>query len=101
MGYFLKIYKDGSERLVAVCDRNIIGKSFEYNGVTIGVSDKFYGKMDYTEEEVIQEILRSSSINAMGKDICNLLIKMNLVHPATVIWFDADGDKIGHVIVVG
>ncbi len=66
----------------------------------IGVSEKFYGKIDYTEEEVIQEITRSTSVNAMGTNICNLLIKLNMVHPITVIWFKSGDDKVGHVIIV-
>jgi hypothetical protein len=94
------VHEFEKERLVAVCDAEVCGKSILHNGVKLKIQDRFYGDQHYTSDEVLIEVSKCTSLNAFGKNICELLIKHNIVHPATVLWIEEQGEKFGHVIVV-
>ncbi|MCY3411171.1 MAG: DUF424 family protein [Candidatus Heimdallarchaeota archaeon] len=100
MSYFLKSYKNAHELLVAVCDKDILGRTFDHNGLKLNISDKFYGNDEYSEDEVLQELKRCTSANVFGRNICTLLIENGMIHPNTILWLK-DGDKeIGHAILI-
>jgi hypothetical protein len=98
--FYLKIYKTSSERSVAVCDTEIKGVMLKHRGVNIRVKEEYYGDDIYHPDEVLMEVRRSTSVNAFGKNICDLLVKHNLVHPQAILWFDHQDEKTGHVIIV-
>jgi hypothetical protein len=100
MSYFLKIYQNQNEKLIAITDSNLIGAKFKHNGVNMSISSRFYGDLEYSTDEVEIEIKSATSINAIGIDICNLLIESGYCHPDTILWMDFEDKKIGHVIVV-
>ena len=66
----------------------------------MSISSRFYGDLEYSTDEVEIEIKSATSINAIGIDICNLLIELGYCHPDTILWMDFEDKKIGHVIVV-
>ncbi len=100
MEFYLKIYNTSDEYLVAICDKHILGETIIHNGVKIKVSTQFYGNIDYTSEEVLAEINKSTSVNVFGKNICKLLIKHNLIFPDAVIWMKHKDDEVGHAILI-
>lgn len=85
--------------MIAICDEEILGKSLKHNGATIVVQERFYGKDTYEEDEVLMELKAFTQLNVIGEKITNLLIKNRIVHPASVLWIEHDGIKIGHVMV--
>ena len=100
MQFYLKIYQGERERSVAICDVEISGNKIRHKGVNIVVKEEYYGKDLYHADEALYEIKRSNSLNAFGKNICNLLIEHDLVHPNSVVWFDHNDEKVGHVILL-
>lgn len=88
------------DRLIAICDAEIKGKTFKHKGVNLTVKEQFYGNDIYEKDEVLKEIKNCTSLNAFGENICNLLIENELVHPATVLWIKNGEQKIGHVLIV-
>ncbi len=100
MQFYLKIYETDGQRSIAVCDIEIRGIKIKHNGVTIPIRESYYGNNIYDADEVLYEIRRSTSINAFGKNVCNLLVNEEMIHPDTIIWFDHENDKIGHVIIL-
>lgn len=98
--FHLKVHEYEKERLVAVCDANLCGKSVMHNGVKLNIQERFYGMESYNEAEALQEITKCTSLNAFGKNICDLLLKHKLVHPASIMWIEDGEETIGHVILV-
>ena len=84
-----KIFKTPNDTLVAVCDKDILGKKFE-NDVVFEVSENFYGGDDCGEDE-LREILKNATIiNAIGNKTIDFLVKEKLVNKKGII-------KIGDV----
>ncbi|MHA2091312.1 MAG: DUF424 family protein [Candidatus Kariarchaeaceae archaeon] len=98
--FHLKVHEFDKERLVAICDAKLCGKSIIHNGVKLKIQERFYGMDSYNEAEVLQEITKCTSLNAFGKKICELLLKHKLVHPASIMWIEDGDETIGHVILV-
>ena len=95
-----------SERLVAICDSSIVNLDFNCKinneEVSIRVSDKFYGEQDFTAQEVINELVKATSINAIGVSIIDILVQKRFVRPDVVMWFKSNSQdqKIGHVLAI-
>jgi len=95
-----------SERLVAICDSSLIGSDFDCKinneDVSIRISDKFYGEEEFTAQEVLTELIKATSINAIGVSIIDILVQKRFVRSDVVMWFKADGydNEIGHVIAI-
>lgn len=100
MTYLAKVHYFDNEKLIAICDENIIGKTFVHNGVELHIQPRFYGDLVYTEEEILIELKNATSINVIGESICKLLIEHEFVHPDTIMWINNGDTKVGHVIVV-
>lgn len=100
MNFYVKIHENPREKLVAICDAEVIGKHINHNGVKLYINEKFYGSKIYPAEDVLHILKNSTSYNVIGKKICELLIEHNLIHPDTVMWIDDNENKIGHAIVV-
>ena len=100
MTYFAKIHHYENEKLIAICDGNLMGKQISHNGVKLKVLPRFYGELEYDEDEILSEIRTATSINVMGKKICDLLVENDLVLPETIMWIPHEDQHIGHAIVV-
>ena len=100
LSFYFKIHQNGKEKIAAICDKEILDKTFLHNGVKIRVKGEFYGKELFEKDEMLLELISCTSINAFGLQICNILIEKNIVHPKSILWIDDVENKIGHVIVV-
>lgn len=100
MAYYFRIHQNGKEKIAAICDEEVKGRELVHNGVKIKIKSEFYGNELFTKEEVLLELVSCTSINAFGKDICDLLVENKVVHPKSILWIK-DGEKsIGHVIII-
>ena len=100
MTFRAKLHQVKNEKLIAICDAEIVGKTFLHNGVKITIQERFYGDMEYSLDELLVELRSASSYNIMGARICKILVELDLVHPDTILWFGDDNHQVGHVIVV-
>jgi len=92
VSYYAKIHQYDNEKLLAICDQELMGTKFEHNDITLTVRPSFY--------EVLIEAKNATSLNVMGKRACELLIREGYVHPDIVMWIKTEDQTIGHVIVV-
>ena len=100
MHFYFKIHQNGKDKIAAICDKNIRGKELLHNGVKIRIKSEFYGDEIFEHDEVLVELLSCTSINAFGKEICDLLVQKKIVHPKSILWFKDGNAKIGHVIAI-
>lgn len=91
-----KVFRTGSEVLVAIADSSIVGKKFSERELEIEVKKDFYSGRKCDGKEALA-ILRSATIvNAVGDQIVSLLVKEGLVEKGSIIRIQ----KIPHAQIV-
>ena len=77
---FLKIHRSaGMGDVVAVCDRELINTTINHNGITVAVTEAFYGNRTATESEVRDALMNAGNINLMGERAVALAIGLGLI----------------------
>ncbi len=81
----LKVYRVRGEVLVAVCDSDIVGKTFREGDIKIEVKESFYGDRDVGEEEVKRALRMATIANITGRRAVELAIRMGIVDRENVL----------------
>lgn len=82
---FVRIHTHGNDRILAACDEDIIGMTFEGNGAKITVSEGFY-KGESISEEAYRERMKSITImNLVGERAVAIAIEEGMVSPDCVM----------------
>jgi len=81
----LKIYRVRGEVLVAVCDSDIVGKTFREGDLKIEVKESFYGDRDVGEEEVKRALRMATIANITGRKAVELAIRMGIIDRENVL----------------
>ena len=83
----VKIHKAATDKkVVALCDKNLLGKKFEEKKLQLDLSSDFYKGEEKTEKEII-DILRSAYIiNMVGKNSVNFGLKQGLISKDNIIY---------------
>jgi hypothetical protein len=77
--------------LVAVCDADVIGETFENGEVSLTVEEDFYGGSEAGEQAVVDSLARCSVANLVGTRAVGLAIEHGFVDEANVL--DLDGTR--------
>ncbi len=85
MKFRMKIYRTGREIVVAVCDSEIVGKTFREGDIKIEVKESFYGEIDVDEEEVRRALKIATIANITGKRAVKLAIDMGIVDEDNIL----------------
>lgn len=79
---FLKIHTGpGGERVVAVCDRELMDTTISDGAIQIAVTSDFYGDTLATEEDVRAALLSAENGNIIGSRVVALAVSLGLVDP--------------------
>ena len=89
MPYVYKVHVVGSDRLLAIADAELIGKTFSEGELEVTVSDSFYGSEKCSSEKALQLARTATIINAMGNDIVSLLAENKIVDKMNVLKIDS------------
>ena len=81
----MKIYRVGGEVLVAVCDSELIGKTFKDGDLKIEISEKFYGTETFCEDDVKHALKQATIANISGKNAVKIAINLGLVDEDKVL----------------
>lgn len=81
----MRIYNVHGEILVAVCDSEIVGKTFSDGKLKIEVKEGFYGSEEFKEEEVSEALKRATIANITGEKAVALAIKLGIVDKKRVL----------------
>lgn len=71
--------------LVTVCDRDVLGETFEDGSVSLEVSEEFYGGDPVEAEQVIDALSRASIANLVGTESVALAIEEGFVDEGRVL----------------
>ncbi|MFH5799535.1 DUF424 domain-containing protein [Haladaptatus sp. CMAA 1911] len=85
----LKERDTGEGLLVAVCDTDVLGKTFETDELTFTVTEEFYGGDEVDEDEVVNSLNRADVANIVGADAVALAVDAGFVDEANVLELDS------------
>ncbi len=86
-------------RLVSVCDENVLGETFENNGVPFEVTEEFYDGEPADEERVIASLARARVANIVGSNAVTLAVEHGFVEEANVL--DLGGTTHAQLVRLG
>ena len=84
----VKIHKDQRCSLVAICDKNLIGKTFQEGKLKLEVKKDFYGDMLCSVEEAVNLLNNAELANLVGEKIVKATIENKLIDPRAVMYID-------------
>ncbi len=91
------LFRESGEKLLAVCDEEMLDKTFSGGNIEIAVSD-FYRGGRCGEKEIIDIAKKATIINATGNRIVNLLVKNKIVEISSVL--DVGGVMHAQVVTI-
>jgi len=86
---YLKIYKHETGILAAVCDEDILGKTFKQGEITVEISEGFYKGEIASEEQVIDALAGATTANLFGDKTVACAIRCGAVDPECVMTIDS------------
>ncbi len=85
---YMKQYDTQGQLLVAVCDKEIIGKKFHEGELTLIVDAGFYKGVDACESEVKDALTCATIANIAGEKAIACAVECGCVDPDTVIFIE-------------
>jgi len=82
---YVKIRRWGQQILLAACDADILGKTFQDSNIVFEVKEEFYKGFKTNIEEAVNLIEKSTIVNLAGTRIVKKAIERGYVHPEAVI----------------
>ncbi|MHC1601562.1 MAG: DUF424 domain-containing protein [Candidatus Nezhaarchaeales archaeon] len=82
---YVKVHYHGKDVVVAICDEDLLGKTFTDGPIKIEVSEKFYGGEKVKIEEAMKIAKKATIANFLGKNSVKYAIKSKLIHKDAVI----------------
>lgn len=77
--------------LVAVCDEECLGETYEHEAGSLTVTEEFYGGSEADEDDVVDALTRASVANLVGDRCVGVAVGAGLVDEERVL--DLDGAR--------
>lgn len=85
---YMKKYDTEGKLIVAVCDKNIIGKKFMEGELVLKLEEGFYKGDEVCEEEVKEALSCATIANIAGKKSIACAVECGCIDPDTVIFIE-------------
>jgi len=82
---YVNLRRWGKQVLLAICDAEILGKTFQESDLVLEVKEDFYKGVRTSVDEALSLINLSTNINLIGSNIVTKAIEKGYVHPEAVI----------------
>ena len=82
---YVKEYNLGTGLLVAACDKDLVGKRFEEDGLSLKITEQFYKGKETTEADLIAALQRATIANLVGKRTIQCALDNAIIDEACVI----------------
>lgn len=82
---YLKINKTEQNEIIALCDSNLIGKSFSEKDLNLDVNERFYKGDVLDEDKIVKILMNARNINIVGEEAMRLAVKHNIVEKENII----------------
>ena len=81
---FVKIHK-GPTEVVAISDKELIGKVFSEGKYELRISEFFYKGKEVNEDEAKEIMMNANNLNIVGERSVNIAIRLGLVNEKNVL----------------
>ncbi len=82
----MKIHDAGMGRtVVAVCDKELIGKRLMQDEIEINVTERFYKGDEVNEAEIVKILSEAANINLLGKKAVDLALKTGIIDKEDIL----------------
>ncbi|MDQ2050852.1 DUF424 family protein [Natronolimnohabitans sp. A-GB9] len=71
--------------LVAVCDEDVLGETFETDDISLTVTEEFYGGESVEESAVVDSLARATVANIVGTRAVELAVEEGFIDEANVL----------------
>ena len=85
---FMKRYDTDGKVIVAVCDKDLIGKKFREGNLVLKLDGSFYKGCEACEDEIKEALACASIANLAGKRSIACAVRCGCIDPDTVIYID-------------
>ena len=85
---YLKTYSTEKNFMVAVCDKEVIGRRLSHGSAVIEITESYYKGSDADENDVIDALLRATTANIFGEKAVACAVKAGIVDEDAVIVID-------------
>jgi hypothetical protein len=82
--------------LVAVCDADLLGETFEDGRISLTVTEEFYGGEAANEDAVIASLKRAKTANLVGEHAIEAAVEAGVIDPEAVL--DVDGTRHAQLV---
>ena len=82
---FCKIHKKNNLTVLAVCDKELIGKTLSEKEICFTVSEKFYKEKEIHESKLREMLKEFDNINLIGKKSVGIALNEGLVEEKNII----------------
>ncbi len=82
---WIKVYTTQKEILLAACDDEVLGKTFEEGELQIVVSNSFYGGEKVSEEDFMVHLRTATIANLVGMGVVKIALELGMVHEDGII----------------
>ena len=83
---YLKIHKAGPDReVVALCDKELIGKKLSEGNIELNVSEKFYKGEELPDDKMAEILNNAQNVNILGKKSIAFAIKLGIITQENVL----------------
>ncbi len=86
---YMKKYDTEQQIMVAVCDRNIIGKKFKEGELILKLEENFYKGDEVSDQEVKEALLSATIANIAGEKAVACAVACGCIDPETVIFIES------------
>lgn len=80
-----KVHEIGEEKILAVADKEIVGKVLKEKAKEIFISPEFYSESEADGKKLAELSENATHINAFGNAVVELLVKNKIVDKSSVI----------------
>jgi len=77
--FYVKKHSANGESILAVCDKEVLGKTFKQDDLMVSASKAFYEGSLASEKEVVKLMKDAGNINLLGEKTVSLAIQHDIV----------------------
>lgn len=85
---YMKTHESDANVLVAVCDKNIVGKTFREGELVLKLDEWFYKGDDATDDEIKNALCCATVANITGEKSIACAVDCGVIDPDTIIYIE-------------
>ena len=82
---YTKIHKSGDRNIIAICDEELIGKTFSEGNLILDITERFYKGEKLTPDETLELMKGALNLNIVGKESISLALKNKIIEKENII----------------